>query len=47
VPRIGSLLPEGTVLNGLSLTGESTDTLNLDVDLERPELAVVLIEKSY
>jgi cell division protein FtsL len=43
IPRIGSLLPEGTVLNGLSLTGESTDTLNLDVDLERPELAAVLI----
>lgn len=44
VPRIGSLLPEGTVLNALSLTGESTDTLNLDVDLERPELAVVLVK---
>jgi hypothetical protein len=43
IPRIGSLLPEGTVLNGLSLTGESTDTLNLDVDLEKPELAAVLI----
>jgi cell division protein FtsL len=44
VPRIGSLLPEGTVLNALSLTGESTDTLSLDVDLERPELAVVLVK---
>jgi hypothetical protein len=43
IPKIGSILPEGTVLNGLSLTGESTDTLNLDVDLERPELAAVLI----
>lgn len=43
VPRIGSLLPEGTVLNGLSLTGESTDTLNLDVDMENPELVAVLI----
>jgi cell division protein FtsL len=43
IPRIGGLLPEGTILNGLSLTGESTDTLNLDVDLERPELAAVLI----
>jgi cell division protein FtsL len=42
VPKIGSLLPGGTVLNALSLTGESTDTLNLDVDLERPELAAVL-----
>jgi hypothetical protein len=43
VPKIGSLLPEGTVLNALSLTGESTDTLNLDVDLERPELAATLV----
>jgi len=43
VPKIGSLLPEGTVLNALSLTGESTDTLNLDVDLERPELAAILV----
>lgn len=44
VPKIGSLLPEGTVLNALSLTGESTDTLNLDVDLERPELAAILVK---
>jgi len=44
VPKIGSLLPEGTVLNALSLTGESTDTLNLDVDLERPELAATLVK---
>jgi len=43
IPKIGSLLPEGTVLNGLSLTGESTDALSLDVDLENPELAAVLI----
>lgn len=43
VPKIGSLLPEGTVLNALSLTGASTDTLNLDVDLERPELAATLV----
>jgi Tfp pilus assembly protein PilN len=43
VPRIGGLLPEGTVLNALSLTGENTDTLNLDVDLERPELVAVLV----
>lgn len=44
VPKIGSLLPEGTVLNALSLTGESTDTLNLDVDLERPELSATLVK---
>jgi Tfp pilus assembly protein PilN len=43
IPRIGSILPEGTVLNGLSLTGENTDALSLDVDLETPELAAVLI----
>jgi len=43
VPKIGSLLPEGTILNALSLTGASTDTLNLDVDLERPELAATLV----
>jgi hypothetical protein len=43
VPSIGGLLPRGSVLNALSLTGESTDTLNLDVDLERPELAAVLV----
>lgn len=43
VPKIGSLLPEGAVLNALSLTGESTDTLNLDVDLETAELTAVLI----
>lgn len=43
VPEIGSLMPEGAVLNGLSLSGENTDALNLDIDLERPELAAVLI----
>ncbi len=43
VPNIGSLLPEGTVLNALSLSGENTDALSLDVDLEGPELASVLV----
>jgi hypothetical protein len=43
IPRIGSLLPEGTVLNALSLTGDNTGALSLDVDLEKPELAAVLI----
>ena len=43
VPKIGSLLPEGAILNALSLTGESTDTLNLDVDLESAELTAVLL----
>ena len=44
VPKIGSILPEGTILNGLSLTGESTDTLLLDMNLQNPELAAVLIK---
>jgi hypothetical protein len=43
IPKIGSILPEGTVLNGLSLTEGSTEALNLDVDLERPELAATLV----
>lgn len=43
IPKIGSLLPEGTILNGLSLTGDSTDTLTLDVNLEKPELTAVLV----
>jgi hypothetical protein len=43
IPKIGSILPEGTVLNGLSLTEGSTEALNLDVDLERPELAAILV----
>ncbi len=43
VPKIGSILPEGTVLNGLSLTEGSIDALNLDLDLERPELAAILV----
>lgn len=43
IPRIGSILPEGTVLNGLSLTEGSTEALNLDVDLETPELAAILV----
>jgi len=43
VPEIGSLMPEGAVLNGLSLTGNSTDALSLDVDLENPELTAVLV----
>lgn len=44
VPQIGSILPEGTVLNGLSLTGGSFDAISLDVDMERPELAAVLVK---
>lgn len=43
VPKIGSLLPEGTILNGLSLTEDNTDALTLDVDLENPELTAILV----
>jgi len=43
IPNIGSILPEGTILNGLSLVGGSTDALSLDVDMERPELAATLV----
>ena len=43
IPNIGSILPEGAVLNGLSLTGGSTDALTLDVDLEEPEIAATLV----
>lgn len=42
IPEIGSLLPQGTVLNSLSLTGGKTDPLSLDVDIENAELAAVL-----
>ena len=42
IPRIGSLLPEGMVLNGLSLTGGKTSPLQLDVDMTSPGLAAVV-----
>jgi len=44
IPKIGAVLPEGIVLNALSLTGGSTDPLKLDVDLENASLAPVLIK---
>lgn len=43
IPQIGGVLPEGTVLNGLSLSEGTTDSISLDLDLERPELAAVLV----
>jgi Tfp pilus assembly protein PilN len=42
IPDIGSLLPQGTILNSLSLTGGNTDPLSLDVDLLNADLAAVL-----
>lgn len=42
IPEIGSVLPEGAVLNALSLTGGKTDPLILDVDLKSADLAPIL-----
>ena len=41
IPQIGSILPEGVVLNALSLTGGKTDPLVLDVDLKSADLAPI------
>lgn len=43
IPSIAEVLPTGSVLNSLSLVSGSTDALTLDVDLENPELAAVLV----
>jgi cell division protein FtsL len=42
IPEIGSLLPQGSVINGLSLAGGNTDPLTLDVNLISADLAPVL-----
>jgi len=42
VPQIGSLLPQGTIINSLALTGGNTDPLTLDVSLANAGLAPVL-----
>jgi len=42
VPQIGSLLPQGTIINSLALTGGETDPLTLDVSLAGADLAPVL-----
>ena len=44
IPQIGELLPEGTTINGLTLTGGVTDPLALDVNLRNPDLAPVLLQ---
>ncbi len=41
IPKIGSLLPNGAVLNSLTLTGGKANPLQLDVDLESQDLAAV------
>lgn len=41
IPKIGGLLPGGTVLNGLILAGGADDPINLEIDMERQELAAV------
>lgn len=42
IPNIGGLLPNGVVLNALTLTGGKTSPLQLDVDIEAQNLAAVL-----
>jgi hypothetical protein len=42
IPEIGSLLPSGSVIDGLSLTGGNTDPLQLNVSLISAELAPVM-----
>jgi len=44
IPEIGSLLPQGSVINGLSLTGGNTDPLDLDVSLVSADLVPVLLK---
>jgi Tfp pilus assembly protein PilN len=43
IPKIGAVLPNGVVLNALSLTGGATDPLQLDVDMTNANLAAVMI----
>ena len=42
IPKIGSLMPSGAVMNSLSLAGGRTSPLQLDVDIEEPQLAAVV-----
>ncbi len=43
LPKIGAVLPEGVVLNALTLTGGITDPLLLDVNMTSAGLAPILI----
>lgn len=42
VPNIGALLPNGVVLNALTLTGGRASPLQLDVDMDQQEYAAIL-----
>ena len=42
IPEIASSLPQGTVINGLSLSGGVNDTLSLNVSMVSADLAPVL-----
>ncbi len=43
IPKIGAVLPDGVILNALSLTGGKTDPLKLDVDLKSADLGPIMI----
>lgn len=42
IPRIGALMPNGAIMNALTLTGGKSNPLQLDVDIDDPKLAAVL-----
>ena len=42
IPKIGALLPNGVVLNALTLTGGKSSPLQLDIDMDQQNLAAVL-----
>ena len=44
IPKIGALLPNGVILNGLSLSGGITNPLQLDVDMETQGLSAVFLQ---
>jgi len=41
VPKIGALLPNGVVLNALTLTGGKTSPLQLDIDMDQQNYAAI------
>lgn len=43
IPKIGAVLPDGVILNALSLSGGVTDPLQLDVNLVSADLAPIMI----
>lgn len=42
IPEIGSILPQGAIINGLSLSGGVNDPLSLSVSITEADLAAVL-----